>query len=376
VNGAIIDIKNFELFEKAAEGAVISRHISSSLNTKITVESDIINECIKHYEVFYKSLPFPLYLVEDGIKYAALGCFIKECTKGTDKALNMWVDSALYIQIDEGTNLSIKFVGGYWGLVNEAKKQDNTKLDIYKGQVGYTEFNWVVNKIKNREGTQNFYKEIMPDFVGACKGQQIVLQWELSNILNVGAVPKQIILKQNIITNDEYSEQYEIELFKSGQRKIGESDYTLTIGKGKSSIKEIEKLIDVYDFDVYTRKTTGAREQRRNTKDYPKGLDNLFLSLAAIKMANEHKETRPFVGFISGADLVYEIDKRVFTCKAYKNSVTKEAYRDVEIYTYERGYLYLAKREKLSGGMVKETIFSYCINDGVTRLCKVDFYGG
>ena len=82
VNGRIVDIKNIDIFEKAAEGTAINRTLPNIIpNDTLNLDFDIIEIYINAYKKFYASLPFPLYGVDTDLKYCAAGLFIKKETR-------------------------------------------------------------------------------------------------------------------------------------------------------------------------------------------------------------------------------------------------------------------------------------------------------
>ena len=83
VNSKVIDIDNIELFEMAAEGMVLQSQTVSNTSDGIDqdMNSPAIQRYIKLYDIFFKSMPYPLYAIESDIKYATLANFIKSCLK-------------------------------------------------------------------------------------------------------------------------------------------------------------------------------------------------------------------------------------------------------------------------------------------------------
>ena len=376
VNGKIVDIKNMELFEKAAEGAVLAKIATSSIADKITVESEIINECLKHYEVIYKAMPFPLYCIESNIKHATVAAFIKDCM---DKPLHMWVDEALFICVDRESSLAIKIVGSTWGVIKtNCEKEDNTSIENYRDEVGYREYEWLLRKIMLRENTGSFYTEFMPDFVKACSGQDMLLRWELANILTFGNLPEKLALKDDRILNLENKSEFILDIYSGGSKKSGESEYTLSLIGNENEIKLKPKYVKTYKFDLYEKKYFGGNEvakpeEGKLQKNNIIGLSNLFNTLCSMKIAFENNEFEGFSGFIADRDLVYAINGRLFICKAFKASETKEIARGVELYSYDRGLIYFIKPTHMGKGIKKEMIYSYSLKDANLRLCKIQF---
>ena len=376
VNGKIVDIKNIELFEKAAEGAVLAKIATSNISDKITVESDIINECIKHYEVIYKSMPFPLYCVESNIKHATIATFIKDCMT---EPLHMWVEDGLFICVDSKNNLALKIVGNTWGIVTTTcVREDNTSIENFRHEVGYREYEWLLRKIMLRENTGSFYKEFMADFVKACGGQDILLRWELSNILTFGNLPEKIALKEDRIINLEDKSEFILDIYSAGSKKNGESEYVISLVGNDNDIKLKPKYVKTYKFDIYEKKYTGGdsivkAEEGKLQKNNILGLSNLFNTLCSIKMASENTEFEQFYGIMADRDLVYIINGRLFVCKAFRAAETKEIARGIELYSYNRGLIYFIKPTNMGKGVKKEMIYSYSLKDETLRLCKIQF---
>ena len=69
VNGRTVDIKNIEIFEKAAGSLAINRTATSNTSDTSGIDSKSMGEIVKLYTAFYKSLPYPLYAIDEDIKY-------------------------------------------------------------------------------------------------------------------------------------------------------------------------------------------------------------------------------------------------------------------------------------------------------------------
>lgn len=372
VNGKIVDIKNIELFEKAAEGMILSKIAISSIDTKITVESEVINECIRNYEIISKAMPFPLYAVESNIKYSAIATFIRDCMK---EPLCMWVQDALFICVDEDKKLCLKFIGNTWGIVtvNECST-DNTSIENFRNDAGYKEFEWLLSKIMNKESTSSFYKEFMPDFVRACAGQSMIMKWELTNILNFGSIPNQMELHKNKIISYDKKSEYTLDIFSAGIRKTGENEYVLSLMGSNGDMKVKPKTAKVYDYDLF-EKTTGTDGSKTNKvqKNSVIGIASIFNTLCSIKIAAEQPEFSDYCGIIVDGTLIYSVDNRIFLAKAYKPCQVKEIAHGVELFSYDRGLIYFIKSVNMGKGVQKETVYSYSIKDENLRLCRIQF---
>ena len=102
VNGKVINIDNLELFELAAEGLALQNTAISNTadGVECNINSPLVSGYIKKYDIFFKSMPYPLYAIEADIKYATLGNFIKALSK---EKIEMWVDRGLHIKLDGPT---------------------------------------------------------------------------------------------------------------------------------------------------------------------------------------------------------------------------------------------------------------------------------
>ena len=151
VNGKVVNIDNMELFELAAEGLAIQNMAVSNTSEGIegNINSPIIKRYIKQYDIFFRSMPYPLYAIETNIKYATLGNFIKSLS---NNQINMWIENGLNILIDKDTGMILRIVNNTWSISYEKEiKEDNTPMELYSGDIGYKEYSWLLNKIINKE---------------------------------------------------------------------------------------------------------------------------------------------------------------------------------------------------------------------------------
>jgi len=248
VNGKVVDI-NLEIFEAGFEGLVLQKSAVSNISDTIEDESNLVKISVESYHKFYKSLPFPLYCIENNIKYATAATFIRDDLR---IAAPMWVDKALYIKVE--SNKALKIVGSTWAIVRiEKEQEDNTNIEYHKDEIGYNEFKWVLSKLMDNESLANFYSVFMPKFVEACNKEPMILKWELGRILDFGYVPNKIELKENRIIDVENDCEYQVDVYCSGKRKTTENYLEITIGGSNPGITTKSKYVKIYDFDVYRK---------------------------------------------------------------------------------------------------------------------------
>lgn len=377
VNGRTVDIKNIEVFEKAAEGMAVNRTATSTVYDTSDLDMKLVEVYLNLYMTFYKSLPFPLYAIDEDVKYATIGCYIRKKSKTTDK---MWVNNGLYICIDEENGIALNFINSTWGIVKvDSIKEDNTNLQDYTEYCGFDDLMWALSKVLKRQSTSSYYTEFMPEFIAACNNQAILLKWELSNILEFGRVPSRYNYPLNRIVDLDKKSEYSLDIYVAGTRASKEKQHVWSLFDDE----EIEpvmkpKYVKTYGFDVYEKINAG--EDVKVTPGFDKikkcelfGTTSLFNTLCVIKNMDELNEFEDFRAFISDGSLVFIINNRVFVAKAYKFVEPKEVARGVELYSYDRGIVYFIKTKNLGKGIKKETIYSYSLKDGNLRLCKIQF---
>lgn len=371
VNGKIVNIDNIKLFEKAMENIIVNRVEENSTIDLTEVNSELIADIVSKYNQIYKSIPFPLYGIDSNIKYVTIAKCLRE--KGLENL--MWVENGLKVCVDKDKKIVVSFINNTWAIKKiDYIKEDNIDIEAYKEYTAYKEFKWLIDKIGKGESTASFYVENMGEFIKACNEQPMVLKWELANILNFGRVPKKLKLKQNRILDIMEKEEYMLDIYLAGTRKTSKKihSWDLTTDKDTDDIKN--KLEDFYDYKVYKKsldlykgKQEGMQEANLN------GIMSVFLTLCGIKAAKDLEDFEDFTGLICDNNIVFEINGRIFVAKSNKYVESREIARDVEIYAYDRGLVYLLKKEEITMKINKETIYSYSLNDGSLRLCKIQF---
>lgn len=374
VNGKVIDITNIELFELAAEGMALQNTAISSTNDGIeaNINTPLVRKYIKQYDIFFKAMPYPLYAIESDIKYATLGNFLKSLSK---EHISMWVDNGLHIRLDKETGMTLKIVNNTWSIVySKDSHEDNTSLDLFSESVGYKEYSWILRKIINKETTANFYMEFMPDFVKACNNQPMVIKWELENILTFGSIPNRVELVPNKIINPGSDEEYSLDIYCTGTVETEEAVPVFSLSGDNGSAKTKYKSIKTYGFDAYAKplsdgtKTSGKLEKCKVT-----GLHNLFMQLCSLKSISEMSKFPYFEGIIADNVLVFVIDKRLYISKSNRIMEPKDIAHGVELYTVEKGKVYFIKSKKITNKINKDSLYSYNIQSGALRLCKIVF---
>lgn len=375
VNGKVIEIDNIGLFESAFEGLALGRLVSSSVSDTITDDSELINECISAYDSVYKLLPFPLYAVEQDIKYSLIATVIKG---KLNKAVNMWIDGALYVKID--TDKSLKFISNTWGIVSVDgdKHKDNTDMQLYSEDVGYSEFSWALKKLENNKSLNDYYTKFMPEFVKACNNEPMVLKWELTKMLDFGPVPERMTLKTNKILDIDTGSEFLIDIFSTGKKKIKDSEYVLDMSSKGSGLRKQPKYIQTYDFEVFEKKkdtldisnNSGISRLRKSNLD---GFAGVFETLIGRGILRDNMDSLSYEGILIDNKIVYQVGNQIFVCNSDRYIRPVEIGRNVNIYSYDKGFVYIIKKNICDSGVCRESVYALNPKDMQVRLCKIQF---
>lgn len=369
VNGKVVDIKNLELFELAAEGLALQNTAVSITSDGIEgeIKSDKIKKYIKQYDLFFKYMPYPLYAIETDIKYATLGNFIK--TFSTDD-ISMWVNNGLYIKIDNNTGMTLRIVNNTWSIVyNKDEHSDNTSMSLFKESIGYDEYTWVLERMVKKESTGSFYSVFMPDFLKACNGQAMVLKWELENILTFGAVPNKIEFKENKIIDPELNQEYILDIYCTGTIDTDEKVTTWSLCNTGNVSKTKYKQMKTYSFDLYSKSTTQGKLEKCNII----GIQNMFLTLCGLKQAHDMSTFPTFTGIIQDSKLIFTIDKKLYITKSNRIAKCVDIAHNVELYNVSNKKVYFIKSKRITDKISKDTLYSYDMIEGIVKICKIIF---
>ena len=372
VNGKVVDIKNMELFELAAESLLRQSTAISNTSDGIddTIKSDSIKEYLKLYDIFLKSMPYPLYAVEEDIKYATLGTFLKTQLKNENK---MWIRKGLHIKINDATGMTIHMVNNTWSIeYNSTEKGDNTDISLYKDSVGYAEYKWILDRVTSNEKTSQFYAVFMKDFIAACNGNPMILKWELENILTFSNIPDKMEIQENKIIDTSNNTEYTMDIFLN-ERVKSNTNVERTINLvGKASVKTREKIINIYSFDTFMKKSMD-KENSKIEKGKLVGMQNVFNSLNILRRAHNLKDFPSYCGFKIEDKIVYCIENRLYECRADAICEPKDIAHGVEIIAVEDDSLYFSKKIKLEDKLYKLNIYRYNTYDESLRICAINF---
>ena len=380
VNGKMIDINNMELFEAAFHGRALGKPVSSSISDKLTENSEFVNRCREVYSDIYEKLPSVLRDIENKVKYAAIAMLIREELNdelSEEEQLEMWINNSLFIRVDAIT--ALKFAGDTWGIVRVSResKKDNTDIEMYQDEVGYKEYAWAVRKIIYGYSLDDFYKEFMPEFVKACNDSEVLINWEISRMLDFGIIPNErTIMKDNRIIDIDSDSEYMLDIFSTGLKATGEEELVINLtGRGKP-ISSKQKYAQTYDFEIYEKKLevsvdTNSKISRMKKANLD-GFAAVFEIIVGRSIVQDSLNIK-YTGLILNGIIVYQVGNQIYICRADTYTKPIEIGKNVDIYGYSDKYVYLVKRVLCDTGIYKESIYALNPTNMQIKLCKIQF---
>ena len=166
IGNSIIKINNFPLIEKGLDGIFLESLQDNTYNIK--TYNNILEKSIKYYKEFISIVPFPLYAIEDDIKYYALGVFIRNKLYTYDNIIvSSRIYDGLYIFLGNGGK-ALKFKGFTWSIIEVSEMSPiplcSSDIKDYKRHIGYKEYKWLVNKFDKIENKDKEFEENEFDF--------------------------------------------------------------------------------------------------------------------------------------------------------------------------------------------------------------------
>ena len=366
VCGKVVNINNMGTIEKAFEGMVVSARNTMVNAIQNNLSLDGIEDASKILSVYYtvyNKLPFPLDCIEDEIKYASIAMIMQTIT---DEFLRFKVDDCgIIIKINETTG--IYFSSKCWRLVNTQGIywDDFVDMSKYNKHTAYKEYEWVIGKILAGQSLRNYYQEFMGELLWACGNNKSILRSELSRLLLIESIPRNILnIRENSILDFNKELEYTIDIYLAGEVDTGESQFEFRVGKdGKADISENNKVQKIYDFEVYKKDVYVKNEagvvrdksiNRMEIVDAP-GFMCIFERLMIDGIENAYNKV--FRGMIHGDTLVFSVDGALYKAKYSEYAEPEEIDYKVDIVGIQGPNVYYYKKEKLSSGVIKSTLY-------------------
>lgn len=382
INGSVVNIKNFDIFELAAYGIALNNQVVNTTMQSIESGSNIeyVSKIIKIYNTVFNALQYPLYAVEHDIKYSMIATFIQK--KGI-RVSEMWVDNGLFIRIREGDSTAVKFVNRTWCL-EKAENTENKSYNIeqFKGCSVYDEFEWTLEAALHDKKLSEFYNVFMPGFIEACKGNADIMKKELVNMLELSAIPERQLLQQNKILDYNLNRQYMLDIFATGSIDLNQSKELWSLTNGKTTVKQETDKMVMYDFDLYSKAISvdaiisnkaALEDSNKLNRCEMIGVRSLFVSLCAFKNVSKSTVFPVYYGLALDGNLAFTINGKLFIGKTSGVTDAVEVSHNTELYAISGNCVYFIKEQDTGNRVKKRVLYSYGLSDKVIRVRKIIF---
>lgn len=361
VNGKVVDIHNIELFELAEKAIAMCNVATSSVGIKTSSIQciDRVSSIVGAYNIIVNAMPYPLYAVEQPVKYAIAAWYIKMATDEKE----MFIDNGLHVVIDRKCNTAVHICGSTFSIESIDMFEDNTNLSNFKDNVGYNEFLWFKSCVEKADFSTSIYEEFMPEFVDACNNDEMIIRWELAHILNFASFPKEIYVVDNIIRCIDNDIEYYIEITKNNNKSSIYENETHV----RTVVKRYKEDNAKYDYNTYKIASNGNREKTNNMLTA-----SLFYILYSEKVSGKLMKFPTYKGFVIGSKVVVEVCNNIYIYDYKHSSHVEPIISCARIYSVDTSTVYIEKEIDL-GDVIKVNIYGVKVSNSNVRLCRTQY---
>lgn len=405
INGSkrAITIENIEILSAGFEGyALATSDKQNSLGQSLDdIPTGLINKQVANiigsYNKYMRSIPFPFVYAQSYSKYKYANKYIQKVSLDTyneDSSVNEMESKissdGLYISIDK-LNCYLLLNNFRYQFISKSV-YDN--LEISAEHIREEEYKWCfenIGNIKDDEYYLSFFEKLMTDFYVACKGNRIIIEYEIRNILNMYDVPNEIEIGSNRIIHIGKNYQYIMDVFSQDTSKSNKSIETLNAKSG--TFKSSNKIVKTYDYNIYGKsvkdgispKFLGLKNENKLEAARAEGLASLFevILLNSITDANseeynqEEIDQMEYRGLVIGDKLVFEVKNEVYLAKFGAYEATQLLGSNLSIYSCKssnyKNKVYLKRVKRLESGVYKCIVYVYDLNDNTTEICNIHY---
>lgn len=374
INGATVDIGQdvMELFERAAEGTMTRKKIMNRIDIVLENTVGHLGDIIEAYYRSYAALPYPLYQVEDEIKYATIAANMQRLIKVKLGYLIELEIKDRIIRAHSEEDLYIDLASEYWAIEDAegaAIEPVEVTLDNYKDDVLYRFFNWCDEQLKSKHNTSGFYAYAIPSLLTACNNKPIIVKWEMAKILQFAALPEVVDVADRRIYNNDTGTCYTMDCYWGGKYSEEVSENILVIdcrpeAKNIPS-KMISKRKKIYVYDVYEDDKEMGRISLQSSKSRFKNVFDII-----VRECDDVVNAKYF-GIIDGDYIALQVGEKIYTGKL--GEPLSETGVGVKLLNVQSGRAYISKDIKKSSGATRETIYIYDIEKDILKVCDIHY---
>ena len=387
VNGKEVSV-DVELFELAEAGKLRRDLGENSINGEVYSGVEGLVSAVTAYREIYYSFPYPLYAIEEPIKYVA----ILECLVGVNEEYSGKVaikGNSLVIKLSD--DCGVRFIGSTYDIVRDLSGFEfvDEYLDDYSEDSGYEEFLWCVNAILEDGDTTDFYEIFYPEFYDACGDIETLLR-ELKTMLNFHRVGATIAIEKGTLVDVGTDDIYRLEAYVKGIEESGLVEtkdldgevyqmsgdlplYWVNFYKKSPYLDSLgDALLDDSENVLY------GEEEKLSKEEYA-GLGSVFKQMIKAGTYDRSVTNVQARGIVRGDLVYYVLAGRLYQCKLREFMDSKEiVLMDTEgfeyfpdylsIYSSDNEYLYL-----LIEGENRHDIVRLSYETGEIERCRTWF---
>lgn len=377
INGKIVSIESdvIELFEKAMEGNITKKMIANKIDLALEQNTGHMGEIIAEYYYTYMKLPYPLYNIEEEIKYATIALQMqRKLLKKFKYTPKMRIErSKLYVYSEEG--YCIEIASDSWAITDDTYSEEYgtgyISLDDYKEENIYRFFKWCNEKMINDHELKGFYAYAVPGILDACNSKAIIVKWEIAKLLQFADIPDRVEVSNKHIKDEDRGIEYYVDVYWEGNTICDSSKEVMVIDLREAGgvVRTEKKSRKVFHYDVYAISPEAGRVKLKASKTK---FDSI--SSAVMREFEDNIEKAQFYGIISEKYVAVRIGNKLLV-----GEMGHEMYEigvDVKLINIKGSRVYIQKSIKKEAGAVRDAVYVYDIQTDKLKACDVQYSKG
>ena len=376
INGKVVNIQPdvLELFEKAMEGNVTKKALANKIDIALESDTGHMGDIIASYYSTYIRLPYPLYAVEEEIKYATIAAQLQRSLEGTIgyKPRVQVVDNKVSVFSEDG--YCIELASDSWAVTVPENTDDipakDVSLDDYKTDVLYRFYAWCEQKLIRKETLSNFYTFAVPGVLDACGRKPLIVKWELAKLLQFADIPVETKVVDRHIVDVDTETDYFLDVFWEGEMDESNkrSVMVIDIRKNAEQLLSETKSKKKYNYEVYENNKESGRLKLKASK---KRFESIFNAIADACHEGADIDTIQYHGVISDGYIAIEIENKLYVGTTHDG--ISEIGMDTKIVSICGSKVYVNKSIKKPKGAVREAVYIYDIVSDTLKICNVQY---
>lgn len=300
--GKIVELAKLDNYGK--------KRIASSKNLN-DLDMIKVRDIIESYHRFIDGLQYPLTEAEHDLKYQTIGMYIRYEMENVE----VMIDKGIHVKIDEHRAIYINKQDWILYDISDSSFKENLgeNIEEFKGEVGYREYKWVLDRLRKGLGLENFYEVFEKDLYEKVKSVskvERVLRRLYSKEVKGLKLPNNCIYVKDIDT----IYNLDIVLEDRASLKTGESYINSETGR-------VEKeVVDRNIFDFRFREVVlGGYKEIENEECITRYGCIIGLCDYLSEEYNDCMYNVTLRGFIHNGEFVVEINGEVYSTNAYSD---------------------------------------------------------